>query len=101
MLVVIFRSIKNEMDSNYDETAQLLRKLAMEEFGCLDFQSATEGDEEITLSYWSDELSIQRWKQQADHLLAQQKGRQKWYQYYRVQIAKIERDYSFSLSDEA
>ena len=33
----------------------------------------------ITMSYWKDEISILKWKQHAEHLIAQQYVRDKWY----------------------
>jgi heme-degrading monooxygenase HmoA len=49
----------------------------------------------ITVSYWKDLESIKHWKQQADHLTAQQKGRSDWYSAYKVRICLVERDYGF------
>jgi heme-degrading monooxygenase HmoA len=40
--------------------------------------------------------AIKNWKQQTDHLVAQQKGRQGWYSWYKVRICKVEREYEFS-----
>ena len=48
----------------------------------------------ITISYWESLESIQQWKVQSDHLLAQKFGREKWYSAYSTRIAKVERDYS-------
>ena len=50
---------------------------------------------EITVSYWETLDAIQNWKQQTDHLMAQQMGKEKWYSQYKVRIAKVEREYEF------
>jgi heme-degrading monooxygenase HmoA len=42
--------------------------------------------------------AIHNWKQHATHLLAQQLGQEKWYQYYKVRICKVEREYEFGYS---
>jgi heme-degrading monooxygenase HmoA len=48
---------------------------------------------EISLSYWPDEERIRAWKEYPEHLMAQQNGRERWYESYSVQVAKISRDY--------
>lgn len=96
MYIVIFRAKPGTMDSDYSRTAATLRELAFASFGCIDFVSVTEGDNEIALSYWPDEESIRKWKAHSDHVIAQQLGREKWYESYIVQIAEIKREYKFN-----
>ncbi|AXQ31583.1 antibiotic biosynthesis monooxygenase [Solimonas sp. K1W22B-7] len=91
--VVIFRARARRLDAEYAQVAERLRDLALSQFGCLEFVSATEGDQEIALSYWRDEADIRRWRAQADHLLAQQLGRERWYESYTVQVATLAREY--------
>ncbi|HYP62788.1 MAG TPA: antibiotic biosynthesis monooxygenase [Acidocella sp.] len=98
MFVVIFRAEAGKMDEGYAQTAAALREMALRDFGCLEFHSVSEGAQEITLSYWPDETSIMAWKAQAEHLAAQKRGGSRWYASYRVQVARIERDYSFPRS---
>lgn len=93
MYVVIFRAKIKPVDPEYSAAAERMRELALSQFGCLDFQAVTEGDEEITLSYWPDEESIRRWKAHPEHVLAQQAGKQRWYKSYSVQVARITREY--------
>jgi heme-degrading monooxygenase HmoA len=49
----------------------------------------------ITVSYWIDLESIKAWKQNAEHILAQRRGRQVWYAEFKTRICKVERDYGF------
>jgi len=93
MYVVIFRARVREFDDEYSRAAAQLRELALSQFGCIEFHALTEGADEIALSYWPDEASIRAWKAHADHLLAQRLGRERWYESYQVQIARITRDY--------
>ncbi len=96
MYVVIFRARPGAIDSDYAHTAARMREIAFASFGCLDFVSVTEGDQEVALSYWPDEASIQQWKAHSEHVLAQELGREKWYASYIVQIAEIKREYQFN-----
>ncbi|HTD89350.1 MAG TPA: antibiotic biosynthesis monooxygenase [Burkholderiales bacterium] len=96
MFVVIFRAKAATLDSDYERVVARLRELAFSTFGCVDFISVNEGAQELTLSYWHDEDSIRKWKMHAEHVLAQELGREKWYESYTVQIAEIRREYKFT-----
>lgn len=98
MYVVIFRAVARQLDEEYSRVAAQLRELALSRFGCLEFVALNEDGQEVALSYWPDLDSIRAWKADADHLLAQQLGRERWYAGYRVQIAEVVRDYAFPAS---
>jgi heme-degrading monooxygenase HmoA len=91
--VVIFRAKVKNFDADYSKTANRMRELALSEFGCIEFKSVTDGCDEIALSYWPDEQSIRSWKLHPEHLEAQQRGRELWYESYTVQVANIGREY--------
>jgi len=92
---VIFISQLRGNDSNYDLMAEEILALARAQKGFLGFESARNYIG-VSVSYWEDLASIQEWKKQADHLEVQTKGQQEWYEWYRIQICKIERSYDFS-----
>jgi heme-degrading monooxygenase HmoA len=50
----------------------------------------------ITSSYWRDAESIRHWKLEAEHLIAQQLGKERWYEAYRVRIARVETEYDWT-----
>lgn len=91
---VIFTSTQTEDNKGYSEIAHLMETLAKQQHGFLGIESAR-NDIGITVSYWDNLESIKRWKQHADHLMAQQQGRAQWYSWYKVRICKVERDYEF------
>jgi heme-degrading monooxygenase HmoA len=95
LYVVIFRAKFRDADDEYMRVAVRMRELALGQFGCLDFQSLTEASAEITLSYWPNEESIRLWKAHAEHVLAQELGKARWYESYIVQVARIAREYRF------
>ncbi|MEX0273441.1 MAG: antibiotic biosynthesis monooxygenase [Flavobacteriaceae bacterium] len=92
---VIFTSIRTEVDEGYNEMAQRMETLAREQPGYLDFESArdTMG---ISISYWESLEAIAQWKRQAEHLLAQERGKGDWYQWYKVRVCLVEREYDFT-----
>lgn len=93
---VIFTSKRTAIEEGYAEMAELMVSLARQQEGFIGVESAR-NEIGITVSYWRDLESIKRWKQQTDHLLAQQKGRELWYAAYTTRICLVEREYSFEL----
>ena len=91
---VIFTSLRTEGDNGYAETAARMVELAARQPGFLGVESAREGVG-ITVSYWSDLDAIKNWKANAEHLVAQKLGREKWYAAFKTRIARVERDYAF------
>jgi len=91
--VVIFRATVRKLDAEYSAVAKRMRELAVDQFGCIEFHSVTEGVNEVSLSYWPSEENIRAWKDHPEHLLAQQAGRERWYQSYSVQVAQVGREY--------
>ena len=91
---VIFTSTRTEGDNGYGAMAELMETLAKQQDGFISIDSAR-SEVGITVSYWEGLEAIKQWKQQTDHIVAQQKGRQDWYNWYNVRICKVEREYSF------
>lgn len=94
---VIFTSIQTENIKGYSEMAELMETLAKQQSGFLGIESAR-NEIGITVSYWQNLESIKLWKVNLDHLVAQKKGREQWYSYYKVRICKVEREYEFTNS---
>jgi heme-degrading monooxygenase HmoA len=92
---VIFTSVKTGEDNGYQKMSETMVLLAKEQPGFLGIEDAR-SHLGITVSYWSDLVSIQAWKQNAQHLIAQQKGRDYWYDAFKVRISKVKHDYNFS-----
>lgn len=87
MYVVIFRAKIRSLDNEYAKVAARMRELAIGQFGCVDFHSVTEGNQEVALSYWPNEENIRKWKSHSEHVLAQELGKERWYDSYIVQVA--------------
>lgn len=89
MYAVIFKATVAELDDEYLQTAQRLRELAFEKYGCLDFAAVTEGSEEIAVSYWETEQQIRDWKNDPEHRKAQVRGREKWYESFSLEVCEV------------
>lgn len=91
---VIFTSTLTEGDNDYADTSKKMMALAQQQPGFLGVESAR-GDIGITVSYWDSLDAIKRWKENAAHSLARQKGRDIWYKAFKVRISKVEKAYGF------
>ena len=98
MYAVIFTAELKLTDDDYEETAAALRQLAFDKYGCRDFNTVTEGNREIAVSLWDSEEQIRQWKADPIHRRAQEKGRQRWYKNYKVQVVEIQREYGHGFS---
>lgn len=91
---VIFTSVRTDGDNGYAEMADRMVEMARQQDGFLGVESAR-NELGITASYWRDPEAIKKWKEQAEHKIAQTKGRQAWYNSFHVRVSKVEYDYSF------
>lgn len=92
---VIFTSLRTDDDhAGYAATAAEMDRLATGQPGYLGIESARE-ELGITVSYWRTAADALAWKAVAEHELAQQAGRSRWYRGYRVRVATVEREYGF------
>jgi len=89
---VIFTSIKKENAEGYAEMAERMVELAHQQPGFLGVESARQ-EIGITVSYWKSLEAIKQWKQNAEHLVAQQLGKTKWYESYKVRICQVVMSY--------
>ncbi len=96
MYAVIFRAKIKKRDDAYSKTAARMRELAENKYGCKEFTSVTERNDEIAISYWKNLEQVKSWRQDTEHLAAQAMGRSKWYSWYRVQVVEIVREYTKS-----
>ena len=92
---VIFTSLRTAGDNGYGKMAEAMEALAATQPGFLGIESARDGLG-ITVSYWASLEAIAAWKANAAHLVAQQHGRDTWYEEFKVRICRVERDYAFA-----
>tara|TARA_R110001592_G_scaffold61993_6_gene189435 strand:- start:1879 stop:2202 length:324 start_codon:yes stop_codon:yes gene_type:complete len=90
---VIFTSILKP-NNGYSEMAKKMEALAKLQPGFLGVESAKE-KVGITVSYWESLEAIKNWKENIEHKIAQQKGKEEFYQSYKVEICKVEKNYTF------
>jgi len=96
---VIFTSLRTEGDGGYGRMAERMVELAAQQRGFLGVESArVEGGLGITVSYWESDEAIAQWKSNAEHRVAQEGGKKKWYNDYQLRVARVEREYGKSVT---
>ena len=101
MLVVLFRSKLVAEPEGYAEMAQEMETLARSMPGFVDVKSyKSEDGERLTIVWWEDEETLRAWRTHARHLVAQQSGRERWYEYYDMDVAEIVRRKRFDRPGE-
>lgn len=97
MIAVIFEVIPNEgKKEEYLNIATSLRPELDHIDGFISierFQSFSDPDKVLSLSFWRDEQSIQQWRNLEMHRHAQAKGRNEVFKDYHLRIATVVRDY--------
>jgi len=97
---VIFTSLRTDVVDGYGDTAQRMVELASQQPGFLGVESARGEDGlGITVSYWESEEAIANWRREAEHRVAQGRGRGEWYAEFVTRVAKVERARTFKRSD--
>ncbi|MBP2235372.1 heme-degrading monooxygenase HmoA [Sinorhizobium kostiense] len=65
------------------------------------FQSLSDPDKLLSLSFWRDEAAVKEWREGAEHRSAQAAGRSGVFADYRLRVAAVIRDYGLNDRDEA
>ena len=91
---VIFVSNRDTNSDEYQALDEELMELAKSIDGFIRIESA-ENPIGITISYWRDMESIDRWKFNARHLYAKSKAKE-WYNNYTSIICKVEHISTFA-----
>jgi heme-degrading monooxygenase HmoA len=94
---VIFTSRRSDADpEGYEATAARMVELASRQPGFLGVESARGADGlGITVSYWRSLDAVRAWGRQAEHLVAQAGGRERWYEWFRLRVARVETERVF------
>lgn len=98
MIAVIFEVVpaKGGGRERYLEIAASLRPVLEQVDGFISverFQSLTDPDKVLSLSFFRDEEAVRAWRNLGEHRAAQGQGRGGVFSDYRLRIAEVSRDY--------
>ncbi len=102
MLIVLFRSkLTGLAGPDYEAMNAELAGLVRQNPGFIDVKSyRAEDGERLTVVWWRDEESLRAWRELERHREAQNKGRQRWYEYYKVEVTSLVRASNFQRPQE-
>ena len=87
---VIFTSRRRPGGDGYATTAARMEELARQQPGFLGVDSVHGVDDAgITVSYWESLEALAAWGRNAEHLLAQKFGREKWYESFTLRVCAV------------
>ena len=93
----IFSSTGAGAQEGYAEDTETILELAKRHPGFLGIEAAGDEDLSIAVSYWDSDETIRAFKQLAEHLIIQKRGRETYYKSYKMRVARVERDYGFNV----
>ena len=65
------------------------------------FQSISDGEKFVSLSFWRDEEAVRKWRNVQKHREAQAKGRGGIFSSYRLRVCSVTRDYTMKERSQA
>ena len=95
---VIFVSERLPDDpEGYAAAAEAMATLAAEQPGYRSADAVRDAEGVgITVSYWADETSAVAWRQHPQHTAIRDQGRGRWYRWYQLHVATIDRSYGWA-----
>ena len=105
MYAVIFEvwPTKNGKDE-YLQIASKLKDFLQNREGFISierFQSLSDENKLLSLSFWEDEKSIEIWRNMFEHRIAQDKGNASVFKDHRIRVANVLRDYTKEKREQA
>jgi heme-degrading monooxygenase HmoA len=103
MIAVIFEVEPADRDAYFYIAAEL-RPLLDQIDGFISFerfQSLSDPDRVLSLSFWRDEAAVAQWRNLEPHRNAQRAGRAKVFRDYRLRVAHVTRDYGMDERGQA
>ena len=98
--VVIFKLfLREDADlDDYRRTSNRMHELVEAMPGFISIKEYTgEDGEVIDIARFKDEASLEAWRREPEHLEAQRKGREAFYDHYWIQALKVVREYAYEM----
>jgi heme-degrading monooxygenase HmoA len=98
MMIIVFRSrLTTEAGTDYAETADAMLARARSMPGFVEFKQFHADDgERLSLIRWESSETLRAWAEDAEHVEAQRRGRERWYAAYAIDIAEVVRTSRFA-----
>jgi heme-degrading monooxygenase HmoA len=103
MVIVVFKiTLRPDRDvSEYEQTGTRMVELVSAMPGFLGMDYAETADGELLIARFESHDALEAWRNQPEHLLAQQAGRERFFAHYRIEICEDVRSYEFDYAGRA
>jgi heme-degrading monooxygenase HmoA len=97
MMVIIFRSkLTAAAGDDYKQTGDDIFALAQNHPGFVDIKEyKAEDGERLTIVWWENAETLEQWRRNLQHVAAKRTGRERWYEYYKMDVAEVTRTSNF------
>ena len=96
LVILFFSRLSDQAGEDYNRMDEELSQLVQGAPGFAGVKSFTAADgEHLTVAWWKDAETLRQWRELPRHRVAQETGRNRWYQHYNMEVARIERRSSF------
>jgi heme-degrading monooxygenase HmoA len=94
MVVILFRSrLTEQAGEDYHSMAAEMLATAREMPGFVEYKVFRADDgERISVIWWQDQETLAAWRNHPRHRIAQKAGRERWYEYYNIEVAEVVRN---------
>jgi heme-degrading monooxygenase HmoA len=97
LAILFFSRLTAAAGEDYKAMDAELEARVRENPGFVAAKSFTAADgERLTIVWWRDEASLAAWRHDERHAFAQHTGRERWYESYRMEVARIQRRSAFA-----
>ncbi len=98
-MLVVFRSRlsnKDEVEAQYPPLGKRMLELAESMPGFISYKNFRASDGEgVSVIEFDSQENLKAWQEHPEHRIAQQKGRDLFYDEFKVQVCTVEREYNF------
>ncbi|MEX2971736.1 antibiotic biosynthesis monooxygenase [Streptomyces sp. C184] len=105
MFVILFKSrLSDQAGEDYYTTEEHMRERVRAIAGTdlLEVKHYTAEDgERLAVVLWENAETLEKWRADPEHQVAQQLGRERWYSFYELYVAEVVRTSSSNAVDEA
>ena len=101
MMMIVFRSrLTAEAGADYAETADAMLARARSMPGFVEFKHFHADDgERLSLIRWESAETLRAWAEDTEHVDAQHRGRDRWYNAYAIDVAEVVRSSRFTRAE--
>lgn len=90
--VIFTNQLRDAGSPDYSTVATRMAELAKGHSGYLGMETTRDASGfGITISYWQNLEAVEAWRNNAEHLVAQERGKREWYERFALKIARVER----------